>query len=170
MKRGAPSRAILGKIKLLVFDFDGVMTDNGVYVFEDGREAVRCDRSDGMGVSRLRKAGFPMFALSTEENRVVDARARKLKIPCSHGVADKLSELKTLAAGRGISLSRVAYVGNDINDLDCLDAVGLPIVVADAQKEVRIARYYLTKAPGGRGAVREVCDWFYHGVVKGKTK
>ncbi|MBI5815579.1 MAG: HAD hydrolase family protein [Nitrospinae bacterium] len=170
MKSGVPSRSILGKIKLLVFDFDGVMTDNGVYVFEDGREAVRCDRSDGMGVSRLRKAGFAMFVLSTEENRVVDARARKLKIPCAHGVADKLSELKKAAAERGISLAEMAFVGNDINDSECLDAVGLPIVVADAQKEVRRAKYYATRSPGGRGAVREVCDWFYHGVVKGKKK
>ncbi|MBI4665127.1 MAG: HAD hydrolase family protein [Nitrospinae bacterium] len=157
-----PDDSLIREMRLLVFDFDGVMTDNAVYVFEDGREAVKCDRSDGMGVSRLRKAGFDMIILSTEENGVVCARGRKLKVECHQGVADKLVKLNSIAADRGISLSKIAYVGNDINDLDCLHAVGIPIVVADAQEEVRLSGFFVTGKVGGHGAVREVCDWFYH--------
>jgi YrbI family 3-deoxy-D-manno-octulosonate 8-phosphate phosphatase len=152
---------LLRAIDFVVFDFDGVFTDNLVYVFEDGREAVRCTRADGLGLARLREVGIGALVLSTETNPVVPARCRKLKVDCVAGCEDKAARLKEIVAARGLDLRRVAFVGNDINDSGCLAIVGLPIVVADAHPDVvRLARYR-TRAPGGQGAVREVCDLFY---------
>ena len=146
------------RIKLVVFDFDGVMTDNTVLVTEAGGEAVRCNRADGWGIARLRDAGVPMMVLSTEEHPVVAARCAKLKLPCVQGCGDKAGALAALLAERGIDPAEVVYVGNDVNDLGCLRMVGMPVAVGDAHPEVVAAcRLVLTK-PGGRGAVREFCD------------
>ncbi|VAX23729.1 3-deoxy-D-manno-octulosonate 8-phosphate phosphatase [hydrothermal vent metagenome] len=147
-------------IKLIVFDFDGVFTDNTVFVFEDGREAVRCDRSDGLGLSKLRKRGVDMMILSTEANTVVSSRARKLKLRCVQNISDKLGELTSIVAGKSIELSQVAFMGNDINDAGCLKAAGLPITTNDAHPDVKNLGAYVTKRNGGQGAVREFCDWF----------
>lgn len=149
------------RLKLLVFDFDGVFTDNTVYVFEDGREAVRCWRSDGLGLAKLRALGLPMTVLSTEANSVVSARCRKLKLDCAQNCADKAATLRSLIEERGLTGDQVAYLGNDINDAGCLEMAGLPIVVADAHPEVVPLARYVTQAPGGHGAVREVCDLFH---------
>jgi YrbI family 3-deoxy-D-manno-octulosonate 8-phosphate phosphatase len=150
----------LRAVRLIVFDFDGVFTDNMVYVFEDGREAVRCTRADGIGLEKLRRLGLPAMILSTETNPVVTARSRKLKVRCIQGCADKRLALDAVAAEMEIPLEQVAYVGNDINDLCCLECVGLPIVVRDAHPDVLPYGRYRTHAPGGHGAVREVCDLF----------
>ena len=151
-------RAALRSVRLVVFDFDGVFTDNAVWVFEDGREAVRCSRSDGIGLQRLRSAGVEAFILSTETNPVVTARAKKLKLVCRQGCDDKLSALHELARERDLPLDAIAFVGNDVNDASCLEAVGLPIVVADAHPDVlALARLRSTRT-GGHGAVREICD------------
>jgi 3-deoxy-D-manno-octulosonate 8-phosphate phosphatase (KDO 8-P phosphatase) len=148
----------IGHIRLVAFDFDGVFTDNTVYVSERGEESVRCWRGDGLGLQRLEAAGIDSIILSAEANAVVAMRARKLQRFCLHGVADKLKELTRLVADRGVALSETAYVGNDINDADCLRAVGLAIVVADAHPDVMSIAHYVTRHSGGRGAVREVCD------------
>ncbi len=145
-------------VKLVVFDFDGVFTDNTVYVSQDGVESVRCWRSDGLGLAKLKAAGVPTAIVSTETNPVVSARGRKLAIRCIQGCEDKLSAVRALAEEHGLTLADVAFVGNDINDLACLQAVGLPIVVQDAHPDVAAVGTYRTTAPGGRGAVREVCD------------
>lgn len=150
--------ASLASIRLLVFDFDGVMTDNRVVVFEDGREGVLCSRGDGMGMDRLREAGLPVAVLSKEGNPVVSARCRKLKIPCIQGVGDKLPVLRGLVAEQGIGLADVAYMGNDINDLECMQAVGLAIAPADAEPPILRIAGLVTIAKGGFGAVREVAD------------
>ncbi len=148
-------------LDLVIFDFDGVFTDNKVFVFEDGREAVCCLRSDGLGLQRLRQVGVASLILSTETNPVVSARARKLKMECIQGCADKGAALQALAQERGLSLDRVAFVGNDINDAACLGMVGLPVVVADAYPEVAgLAALVLSRA-GGQGAVRELCDMIW---------
>ncbi|MDH7515010.1 MAG: HAD hydrolase family protein [Bacteroidota bacterium] len=147
-------------IRLLVFDFDGVMTDNTVIVFQDGKEAVVCHRGDGLGVTRLKQIGFPMLVLSTETNPVVRARCDKLGIECLNGVGDKLSILKRIAAERGIDAREVAYVGNDVNDLECMRWAGFPIAVADAHPAVLGTARYVTKSRGGHGAVREIADLF----------
>lgn len=145
-------------LRAVGFDFDGVFTDNAVYVFQDGREAVRCSRSDGLGLRRLEAAGVVPFILSTETNPVVTARSRKLGVRCRQGCPDKLAALEAVLAELGVGPEQAAYVGNDINDLACLRRVGLPIVVGDAWPAVRAVARYRTRRPGGQGAVREVCD------------
>lgn len=148
----------LKSIRLLVFDFDGVMTDNAVYVSQDGTEMVRCDRGDGMGVTRLHRIGLEMMILSTEVNPVVSARARKLKLSCIQECENKSELLRQTAEQKGIALEDIAFVGNDINDLECLRLVGVPIVVQDAHPSVIPYAKYRTLARGGNGAVREICD------------
>jgi YrbI family 3-deoxy-D-manno-octulosonate 8-phosphate phosphatase len=151
--------AQMRKTRLVAFDFDGVFTDNTVYVFDDGSEAVRCWRGDGIGLRQLERRGRVVI-LSTEKNPVVRRRADKLEIECHHGLADKRAVLERLASEAGIELSEVAYVGNDLNDAACLEIVGLPIIVADAHPGVQPLARLRTRAPGGQGAVREVCDLF----------
>jgi 3-deoxy-D-manno-octulosonate 8-phosphate phosphatase (KDO 8-P phosphatase) len=148
----------LARVKLVVFDFDGVFTDNFVYVSETGAEMVRCSRADGLGLEALARVGIASLILSTETNRVVTERAKKLKVPCLHGLSDKLTALNTLLDERRIDPACVAYVGNDVNDVGCLKLVGAPIVVADAHPAVLPLACLRTTRPGGRGAVREVCD------------
>ncbi len=150
--------SVFRAVRLVVFDFDGVFTDNTVSVSQDGVESVRCWRGDGLGLAKLKQAGIPMAIVSTETNPVVTARSRKLAIRCIQGCDDKLAAVRRLADEHGVTLDAVAFVGNDINDLACLQAVGLPIVVQDAHADVIGAAAYRTAAPGGRGAVREVCD------------
>lgn len=150
--------SLIREIRLVVFDFDGVFTDNTVLVFTDGREAVQCWRSDGLGLRQLQRCDIEAFVLSTETNEVVGARCRKLRLPFLQGCDDKPASLRDIVRERGLQLRQVAYVGNDINDLECLTMVGLPIIVSDAHPSVRRAARWRTKRPGGRGAVREVCD------------
>ena len=142
----------------MVFDFDGVFTDNKVHVSEEGRETVVCDRGDGMGISLLRKQGVPATVLSTEANPVVAARCRKLNLPCRHGLDDKALALRELVSDRNLDLGRVLYVGNDINDLQCMNQVGYAVAVADAHPSVLAAADLILSRPGGNGAVRELCD------------
>jgi YrbI family 3-deoxy-D-manno-octulosonate 8-phosphate phosphatase len=148
------------KIRLVAFDFDGVFTDNMVYVLQDGSEAVRCNRSDGIGLQKLQKMGIETVIISTESNPVVSARAQKLKIRCFQNCEDKRKTLENVTREFGISLDEVAFVGNDINDQPCLNHVGLPIVVNDAHPDVVSIALYQTKNHGGHGAVREICDLF----------
>jgi N-acylneuraminate cytidylyltransferase len=150
--------ARMRSIRLLALDFDGVMTDNRVVVFEDGREAVLCNRSDGLGLERLRAAGLPVVVISKERNPVVAARCRKLSLACEQGVEDKLTVLQRIIAERGITLAEVAFFGNDINDLPCLTVAGLAVAPADAHVDVIRKVDHVTAAAGGFGAVREICD------------
>ncbi|MFT4214054.1 MAG: acylneuraminate cytidylyltransferase [Microbacterium sp.] len=145
-------------VDAIVTDFDGVHTDDTVDIDADGGERVRVSRSDGMGVARLRAAGIPMLILSSEVNPVVRARAKKLRVDVVHGVDDKLLALQEWADGHGISLSRIAYLGNDVNDLAVMGAVGWPVAVADARPEVRAAARAVLTRTGGTGAVRELAD------------
>jgi YrbI family 3-deoxy-D-manno-octulosonate 8-phosphate phosphatase len=155
-------------VRLVAFDFDGVFTDNMVYVSEDGTEMVRCFRGDGLGLGKLKAAGIEAIIISTEANPVVTQRSRKLGIRCLQNCADKCAVLNQVAGEMGFSLEQVAFVGNDYNDLECLSHVGLPIVVQDAQPEVVPAAVYRTRLPGGHGAVREVCDLFERVLSHGK--
>ena len=152
--------SLIRGIRLIGFDFDGVFTDNMVYVFEYGREAVRCSRADGIGLSQLKKLGLHLIIISTESNPVVSVRARKVGIPCVQGVSDKRAALESIIKEHDLTLDQVAFVGNDINDLPCLTCVRLPIVVADAHPDVIPHALYRTTALGGDGAVREICDLF----------
>jgi 3-deoxy-D-manno-octulosonate 8-phosphate phosphatase (KDO 8-P phosphatase) len=146
---------LLERVRLAVFDFDGVFTDNRVWVSEDGEELLAFSRSDGLGLRRLDQVGVQYLIVSMERNPILTARARKLGAECVQGVDDKLAVLRQRA---GDALDDVAYVGNDINDADCLRAVGLPVVPADAWPEViPLARWVLSRG-GGTGCVREFCD------------
>jgi YrbI family 3-deoxy-D-manno-octulosonate 8-phosphate phosphatase len=150
--------ARFARVQLLVLDFDGVLTDNTVTVTSDGVESVTCWRGDGIGTAALMAAGVPVVVISKERDPVVGVRCRKLGLECHQGVDDKAPVLAALIAERAIDAADVAYVGNDTNDLGCLAMVGLPVAVADAHLDVLPAVAYVTAAPGGRGAVREVCD------------
>lgn len=141
--------------RLLAFDFDGVFTDNIVYVNEKGEEMVRCNRSDTFGLKEL-QTHVKTLILSTEKNNIVRQRARKLGIPCQNNVREKQVALTAWAKRWHIPLARVVYVGNDENDLTCFAVAGVAIAVADAYPSVRQAADYVTMAAGGRGAVREV--------------
>ncbi|MDD4869630.1 MAG: acylneuraminate cytidylyltransferase [Kiritimatiellae bacterium] len=149
----------LQSVRLLVLDFDGVLTDNHVVVDQNGRETVKCHRGDSLGLDLLRKAGIPVVVLSTETNVVVAERCRKLKVECVQGVGDKLARLQAIALERRLPAEEIAYVGNDINDLGCLRWVGVPIGVADIEPAVRDVCRLITRRPGGHGAVRDVVDW-----------
>jgi N-acylneuraminate cytidylyltransferase len=161
----------LSRIKLLVLDFDGVLTDNRVLVRQDGTESVWCSRSDGLGIERLRQSGVEVVVLSKEENPVVSARCRKLGIECIQGCDNKLAALQQAAVSGqwslvgGLKPDQIAYVGNDVNDLECLRWVGLPIAVADAIPEVKATAKMIATRPGGHGAVREVCEMLLKSVV-----
>jgi YrbI family 3-deoxy-D-manno-octulosonate 8-phosphate phosphatase len=145
-------------VDALVTDFDGVHTDDRLYLSQDGVESVQVSREDGMGVSLVRRAGVKLLILSTEVNPVVAARAAKLQVPVMHGQSDKAQTLKEWMADEGLNPDRVAYVGNDVNDLGCLRLVGWPIAVANAHPDVEaVARLKLTRR-GGEGAVRELCE------------
>ncbi len=154
-------------IQLLVFDFDGVFTDNHVFVMQDGREAVVCWRGDGLGLSAIKALGVKVVVLSTETNSVVSKRCEKLGIPCIQSCADKAKALKQLAKESGVPLENVAYMGNDINDMGCLEIAGLPACVADSHPAILKTALYITKIKGGHGAVREFCD-FIVAVKTGK--
>ena len=145
-------------IAAMVLDFDGVFTDNKVIVFQDGREAVVCDRGDGWGMAQLKKLGVPILVLSTEENPVVRARCDKLGIACMQGIQDKLTGLTAWLRTNKIDMSQVVYVGNDVNDLACLRAAGCGIAVCDAHPRARAAARIILSAAGGQGAIREIAD------------
>ena len=155
--RSAPAEE-LRAIRYVAFDFDGVFTDDAVYVTQEGIEMVRCFRGDGLGLRKLDGVGVGYAVLSTESNPVVSVRAAKLRIRCLQNLPDKRATLESLAAEVGIPLREFAYVGNDINDLLCFTGVGLPIAVANAHPDVLGCVRYRTETPGGLGAVREVCD------------
>jgi YrbI family 3-deoxy-D-manno-octulosonate 8-phosphate phosphatase len=145
-------------VDAVITDFDGVHTDDRAYVDSEGREMVLVSRSDGMGVSLLRKAGVKLLVMSTEHNPVVAARARKLGVPVLQGLAEKRTVLRDWLAIENLDPARVAYVGNDVNDLGPMAEVGWPIAVPDAHPRVRAAARVVLTRPGGDGAVRELCD------------
>jgi YrbI family 3-deoxy-D-manno-octulosonate 8-phosphate phosphatase len=151
-------RSLPRQIDLVIFDFDGVMTDDTVWVDQDGREMVAANRYDGLGISSLHKAGIPMLVLSTEPNPVVSARCRKLNLPVIQGQSDKAAALLQLLNERNLDPSHVIYLGNDINDIPCFPMVGCALVVADAHPEAIAQADIVLSNAGGHGAVRELCD------------
>ncbi|MBA3734357.1 MAG: HAD hydrolase family protein [Actinobacteria bacterium] len=149
---------LLERVRFAVFDFDGVFTDNRVWVNERGEESLAFSRSDGLGLRRLDEVGIRYLIVSLEKNPIVGARAKKLEVDCLQGVDDKLSVVRERARDLGVTLEDTAFVGNDINDAACLRAVGIPVVPADAWPEVRPLAQWVLSRPGGNGCVREFCD------------
>ncbi len=146
-------------IKALVTDFDGVHTDGKVTVSQDGTETVRCDRRDGMGIEIARKNGLPILILSKEKNPVVEMRARKLRVECIHGCDDKLSALSDWLRTKQLHWDDIAYVGDDINDLDCLQLAGLSICPSDGVARVKSCCDLHLQTPGGAGCIREIVNY-----------
>lgn len=158
-KLSTPQKNKLKNTRFVFLDFDGVLTDNKVFLDQTGKEMVCCDRSDTFGVKLLNKqANIFFMIISSEKNKVVAARAKKLGIPCRRGVNNKLSVLKRAALSKKIDLKHSIYIGNDINDLDCFQAVGLAIAVADSYPPIKKYTHLITASPGGNGALREICE------------
>ena len=155
---GSKLRPLPEKVEMIVFDFDGVFTDNRVWVDETGRESIAAYRSDSLVLSRIRNIGIDMMVISTEVNPVVSARCRKMKMPVIQGVEDKAAVLRNVLQERQQDPAKVIFVGNDINDVPCFPLVGCAVVVSDALPEARRQADLVLSRPGGHGAVRELCD------------
>lgn len=154
-------RKLIQGLKIVFFDFDGVFTNNYVFIDEDGKESVMCNRSDGYGLKMLRELGVDNLIISSEINKIVERRAEKLKIECYSGVENKLQQLKEILVFKKISPNNAAFIGNDINDIECMYYVGLGVAVRDAYPEVLNASDLILKKKGGKGAVREFCEIVY---------
>ena len=145
-------------IKLMVYDFDGVMTNNHALQFQDGTEAVWINRADGWGVDQIKKMNIPQLIISTETNTVVVARAKKLKMEVIHGSDDKKADLIDYCSKMQIELSTVLYVGNDVNDLEAMQMVGFPVAPADAHPSIIAIAKHVTRAKGGEGVIKELSE------------
>ncbi len=157
--KGYPSREILRHIRLFATDVDGVLTDAGMYYSESGDEWKKFNTRDGMGIKLLQKAGLITAIVTQERTRLVARRAEKLAISELHqGVMDKLSVIREMATRHGISLRQVAYVGDDVNDMEALKAVGLSAAPADGLPQVLEVVDYVCRLKGGEGAVRELAE------------
>lgn len=150
----------MDKVKIIFTDFDGVWTDNCVYVSEEGIESVKCSKLDSMGLKRFRElCNVKVIVLSSETNRTVSKRCRKLNIECVDSVEDKVEVAKKLCQRENLDLSRDAmFIGNDINDIALLKEVEFSAVVFDAYDEAARYAKYKCKSKGGCGAIREILD------------
>ena len=148
----------IDKIKLVIYDFDGVMTNNKVYIDQNGNEMVQINRADGLGIAEIKKLGIKQIIVSTEQNPVVSARAIKINIPCLQGIEDKKETLIDYCLKNNIDLNNVAYIGNDINDKDAMEMAGLTLCPSDAHKSIKEISDHILKAKGGNGVVRELLD------------
>jgi YrbI family 3-deoxy-D-manno-octulosonate 8-phosphate phosphatase len=169
VRPGRAPRPLPSEIRLLVLDFDGVLTDNRVWVDGDGKEMVAAHRGDGWGLTRLREFGIEVVVLSTETGPVVTARCRKLGLPVVQGAADKGVALAKLLEDREIDPANVVYLGNDVNDLPCFPLVSCAVVVGDAHPAAAAQADRILQSPGGRGAVRELCDLLIQRLMEKKS-
>ena len=160
MPAGGTHRPMPKKIELVICDFDGVITDNRVWVDQDGHETVAAYRSDSPRVKDLRERGIEVMIISSEPNPVVLARAKKMGVEAIHNVGfqDKGRVMREVLEQKNIKAENVVYIGNDINDLPCFEVAGWAVAVADAYPEVIRAADYVLQSPGGHGALRELCD------------
>ena len=152
----------LERVKLAIFDFDGVFTDNLVYISELGIESVLCCRSDGIGISRISSIGIMSYVISSESNPVVKKRCEKLNISLLQGVDNKQNAVLKICDKFKIKPEECMFLGNDINDIPALRIVGIPVAVADSYPEILENVIYTTSKKGGRGAVREICDMIFN--------
>ena len=146
-------------IELIISDFDGVMTNNKVYVNSDGNEFVQCDRSDGLAINFLHSINLPVFVLSSERNQVVKARCDKLNIRCIHGSKDKALDVKTISQDLNVELSRIAFIGNDINDIPGMRLCGHRICPSDSHPLVKDISTLILQSRGGDGVLREFAEY-----------
>jgi len=149
---------LLDDIKVFVFDFDGVLTNNLVYLNSNGEEIVSCSRADGLAFDVLHKLEKPAYIISTEKNLVVTARAKKLKISALQGVDNKTEEIKKLAEREGFDLQNILYVGNDLNDYHVMQLCGYTACPSDSHKKIKSIANVVLKTRGGNGIVRELLE------------
>jgi len=149
---------LIDEIDAFVFDFDGVLTNNMVYLNEQGEESVSCSRADGLAFDVLRKLGKPVYILSTETNPVVTARAQKLKVDVLQGAANKVEELNRLVEKNNYSHSRILYVGNDVNDYKVMLSCGYTACPADSHETIKGIATVILDTCGGEGVVRELLE------------
>ena len=155
------------KIRAVITDFDGVHTDDRVTLDQNGKESVSCSRRDGLGLEILRNRGIRLMILSKETNPVVIARAEKLRMSVINQIDDKLSVLDNWRLHQGLHWGEIAFIGNDINAIDCMNKCGLSFAPSDAHDlALQAADVVLTK-PGGHGAIREMCDFLISGKYLG---
>jgi YrbI family 3-deoxy-D-manno-octulosonate 8-phosphate phosphatase len=157
---GRLKRSMPEKIDLIICDFDGVITDNRVWVDQDGKESVAAYRSDSIRIKELREQGIEVLILSSEINRVVEARAKKMGVEAIHGIGihEKGRVLQEVLAQKNIRAGNVIYIGNDLNDLPGFEIAGWSVAVADAYPQVVHAADFVLSKAGGHGALRELCD------------
>tara|TARA_B100002052_G_C15360506_1_gene366590 strand:+ start:60 stop:530 length:471 start_codon:yes stop_codon:yes gene_type:complete len=146
-------------IKLIAYDFDGVMTDNKVYIDQNGIETVKVSRADGLAISKIKKMGITQIIISTEENKVVSKRAKKLNILCLQGIVNKEIALKEFTKKVEVNLGQVIFVGNDVNDIEVMKSVGHPVCPSDAHKSIKLMSSLVLESKGGDGVVRELLDY-----------
>ena len=152
----------INNIEAFVFDFDGVLTDNLVYVNQHGEEMVSCSRADGLAFDVLRNLEKPAYILSTEKNLVVSARAKKLKIKVIQGAGNKSEELRHLASKEGYNIENILYVGNDLNDYHVMKLCGSTVCPADGHSKIKEISDVVLKTRGGEGVVRELLEVVLH--------
>ncbi len=169
IRLGRKARPLPQKVELVIFDFDGVMTDNRVWVDADGRELVSANRGDGWGVARLKETGTQIVVLSRETDPVVAARCRKLGIEAIQGIKDKAKALRELMESRGIDANQTIYLGNDVNDVICFPLVACALVVEDAHPDAKARADIILTKRGGQGAVRQLCDILIRNIEESST-
>ena len=148
----------LDNIDAFVFDFDGVLTNNFVYMDQNGIESVACSRADGLAFDLLRKLNKPAYILSTEKNSVVTARANKLQITALQGVGDKVEGIKELAVKEGFDIQNILYVGNDLNDYRVMQLCGFTACPSDSHEAIKSISTIVLRVKGGDGIVRELLE------------
>jgi YrbI family 3-deoxy-D-manno-octulosonate 8-phosphate phosphatase len=148
----------INSIDAFVFDFDGVLTNNLVYINQNGEESVSCSRSDGLAFDVLRKLKIPAYILSTEHNLVVTERAKKLKIKAIQGVNDKVKAIKKFSKDNSYNLKRIVYVGNDLNDFKAMKLCGFSVCPSDSHIKIQKIADIVLKTQGGEGIVRELLE------------
>tara|TARA_B110000444_G_scaffold48904_1_gene44749 strand:+ start:2862 stop:3386 length:525 start_codon:yes stop_codon:yes gene_type:complete len=146
------------KLDVIVLDFDGVLTDNSVYIGVNGEEFVRCSRADGLAFDCLKRLKKPVFIISSEKNKVVMARAKKLDVSCYYGVVDKQKILDKIVKRRNLKYKNVLYVGNDLNDYHVMKKCGYKLCPADSHKDIKKISDKVLKTKGGKGVLREVLE------------
>ena len=151
----------LKNLKTIVFDFDGVLTNNKVLIDENGKEWVQCNRSDGLAMEILKKQGMYVIILSSEKNKVVLARGRKLGVKTYNNCKDKLNFLKKLQNRGEIDLNTTLYVGNDINDFEAMRACEVSACPKDSHSDIKKISKYILEINGGDGVARYLVDMLF---------
>ena len=154
----------LKDVELIVYDFDGVLTDNKASISENGMESVVINRSDGLAIDMIRRFGVEQVIFTTEANKAASARARKLRIPIKYGLGDKKEALERYCRRKGVPIAKVVYLGNDVNDLEAMTAVGWPVCPSDAYRAIKAVSRIILKTRSGSGVVRELAGYIFGGI------